>query len=433
MLGKQWRKRSLIASTTIAVGALVASALPAQAADPGISPTTIKLGITLPLTGAASPGYNKIPAAMQAYFNYINDNGGVNGRKVQLVVKDDSYVPTLAVAKTNDLILKDKVFATVGQLGTANNEAIASSVNLGRRGIPSLFINTGFSGFANSAKYPTTYPILASYVMEAKIMAQYIKENFAGKKVFLIYQDDDFGTDALAGFKQGGLTFDSTNSVGYPSGSQSAATGAAWVGKAKAYGADVTIMFGVSSATGPALGAAYQLGFKTQWILGSVGGDATTLKAIGVPTAVMYGAIGLSSLPSPADATDPYVAQFQTINTKYNAGATFDNNVLVAMNTAMLTVEALRAAGANPTRASLMAAIASKGSTWANSALVPLNYGPTSHVGFNGYWFGTYGPTGSMLPAGGKYVAYTTDSGSGAVVKSTYVRPAMPAKGLPNN
>jgi len=433
MLGKEWRKRSLIAATTIAVGAMVASALPAQAADPGITATTIKLGITLPLTGAASPGYNKIPAAMQAYFNYVNDNGGVNGRKVQLVVKDDSYVPTLAVAKTNDLILKDKVFATVGQLGTANNEAIASSVNLGRRGIPSLFINTGFSGFANSAKYPTTYPILASYVMEAKIMAQYIKENFAGKKVFLIYQDDDFGTDALAGFKQGGLTFDSTNSVGYPSGSQSAATGAAWVGKAKAYGADVTIMFGVSSATGPALGAAYQLGFKTQWILGSVGGDATTLKAIGVPTAVMYGAIGLSSLPSPADATDPYVAQFQTINTKYNAGATFDNNVLVAMNTAMLTVEALRAAGANPTRASLMAAIASKGSTWANSALVPLNYGPTSHVGFNGYWFGTYGPTGSMLPAGGKYVAYTTDSGSGAVVKSTYVRPAMPAKGLPNN
>jgi len=433
MLGKEWRKRSLIAATTIAVGAMVASALPAQAADPGITATTIKLGITLPLTGAASPGYNKIPAAMQAYFNYVNDNGGVNGRKVQLVVKDDSYVPTLAVAKTNDLILKDKVFATVGQLGTANNEAIASSVNLGRRGIPSLFINTGFSGFTNTAKYPTTYPILASYVMEAKIMAQYIKENFAGKKVFLIYQDDDFGTDALAGFKQGGLTFDSTNSVGYPSGSQSAATGAAWVGKAKAYGADVTIMFGVSSATGPALGAAYQLGFKTQWILGSVGGDATTLKSIGVPTAVMYGAIGLSSLPSPADATDPYVAQFQTINTKYNAGATFDNNVLVAMNTAMLTVEALRAAGANPTRASLMAAIASKGSTWANSALVPLNYGPTSHVGFNGYWFGTYGPTGSMLPAGGKYVAYTTDSGSGAVVKSTYVRPAMPAKGLPNN
>ena len=433
MLGKQWRKRSLIAASSIAVGALVASALPAQAAGNGVTPTTIKLGITLPLTGAASPGYNKIPAAMQAYFSYVNDNGGVNGRKVQLVVKDDSYVPTLAVAKTNDLILKDKVFATVGQLGTANNEAIASSVNLGRRGIPSLFINTGFSGFANATKYPTTYPILASYVMEAKIMAQYIKENFAGKKVFLIYQDDDFGTDALAGFKAGGLTFDATNSVGYASGSQSAATGASWVGKAKAYGADVTIMFGVSSAAGPALGAAYQLGFKTQWILGSVGGDATTLKAIGVPTAVMYGAIGLSSLPSPADATDPYVAQFQAINTQYNAGATFDNNVLVAMNTAMLTVEALRAAGKDPSRASLLAAIASKGSTWANAGLVPLNYGASSHVGFNGYWFGTYGPTGTMLPAGGKYVVYTTDSGSGAVVKSTYVRPAMPAKGLPNN
>ena len=202
---KRGHKRLLVAS--VAAGALVASALPANA-ETGVSATEIKLGITLPMTGAAAPGYNKLPGAMQAYFDYVNSNGGVNGRKIKLVVKDDGYLPTLAVAKTNELILKDKVFAVVGALGTANNKAVARSVDLGRRGVPSLFINTGYSGFADSQKYPTTYPLFPSYIMEAKIMGQYIKDNFAGKKLGLIYQDDDFGTDAQAGFAAAGIKFD---------------------------------------------------------------------------------------------------------------------------------------------------------------------------------------------------------------------------------
>mgnify|MGYP003343497953 FL=1 len=124
-------KRVLVAS--VAVGAMIVSALPANA-ETGVSSTEIKLGITVPMTGAAAPGYNKVPGAMQAYFNYVNANGGVNGRKVTLVVKDDGYLPTLAVAKTNELILKDKVFAVVGALGTANNKAVARSVDLGQIG-----------------------------------------------------------------------------------------------------------------------------------------------------------------------------------------------------------------------------------------------------------------------------------------------------------
>jgi branched-chain amino acid transport system substrate-binding protein len=113
-------------------------------------------------------------------------------------------------------------------------------------------------------------------------------------------------------------------------------------------------------------------------------------------------------------------------------GSAFDNNVLVGMNSAFVTVQAIQAAGKNPTRKSLLAAIDSKGSTFASAALIPLNYSKTSHVGYNGYWFGKYSPTGDLKPDGGKYTVYTTDSGSGAVVKSTYKRPAMPAKGLPN-
>jgi hypothetical protein len=102
------------------------------------------------------------------------------------------------------------------------------------------------------------------------------------------------------------------------------------------------------------------------------------------------------------------------------------------MNSAFVTVQALKAAGQNPTRRSLLAAIDSKGSTFASAGLVPLNYSRTSHVGYNGYWFGKYTSAGELKPDGGKYTLYTTDSGSGAVVKSTYKRPAMPAKGLPN-
>jgi branched-chain amino acid transport system substrate-binding protein len=424
------RRKLFTASAVLAIVGLVATAIPAQAKEVGVSSTEIKLGMTLPLTGTASLGYNKIPGAAKAYFDYLNANGGINGRKVTLVVKDDRYVPTEAVAKTNELILKDKVMALLAPLGTANVKAVASSVNPGRRGIPVLFVNTGFSGFADKKKYPTTYTVLPSYIMEAKIMGQYIKENFAGKKIGLLYQDDDFGTDALAGFKTAGVNF--AVRVPYASGSQSATAAAGWITRFKAAEVDVVILFGVSSATSAMLGTAAQLRYAPQWMLGSVGGDATTIRATGVPPAVLNGAIGFSPVPATTDMKDEYVKFFSDIYAKAVPGSPFDLNVLLGMNTAFMTAQALKAAGPSPTRKSLINAINTKGATFANSALVPAAYSRTSQVGLTGYWVGKYSVTGDLAPIGGSYVAYTTDSGSGAVVKSTYVRPAMPAKGLPN-
>ena len=424
------RRKLFTASAVLAIVGLVATAIPAQAKEVGVSPTEIKLGMTLPLTGTASLGYNKIPGAAKAYFDYLNANGGINGRKVTLVVKDDRYVPTEAVAKTNELILKDKVMALLAPLGTANVKAVASSVNPGRRGIPVLFVNTGFSGFADKKKYPTTYTVLPSYIMEAKIMGQYIKENFAGKKIGLLYQDDDFGTDALAGFKTAGVNF--AVRVPYASGSQSATAAAGWITRFKAAEVDVVILFGVSSATSAMLGTAAQLRYAPQWMLGSVGGDATTIRATGVPPAVLNGAIGFSPVPATTDMKDEYVKFFSDIYAKAVPGSPFDLNVLLGMNTAFMTAQALKAAGPSPTRRSLINAINTRGATFANSALVPAGYSRTSQVGLTGYWVGKYSATGDLAPIGGSYVAYTTDSGSGAVVKSTYVRPAMPAKGLPN-
>ena len=424
------RRKLITASAVLAIVGLAATALPAQAAEVGVSSTQIKLGMTLPMTGTASLGYNKIPGAAKAYFDYLNANGGVNGRKITLVVKDDRYVPTEAVSKTNELILKDKVMALLAPLGTANVKAVASVVNPGRRGIPVLFVNTGFSGFADKKKYPTTYTVLPSYVMEAKVMGEYIKENFAGKKIGLLYQDDDFGTDALAGFKTAGVNF--AIRVPYASGSQNAAAAAGWITKFKGAEVDVVILFGVSSATSAMLGVAAQLKYAPQWMLGSVGGDATTIRATGVPAAVLTNAIGFSPVPATTDMKDEYVKFFSDIYAKAVPGSPFDLNVLLGMNTAFMTAQALKAAGANPTRKSLINAINTKGATFANSALVPAAYSRTSQVGLTGYWVGRYSSTGDLAPIGGTYVTYTTDSGAGAVVKSTYKRPAMPAKGLPN-
>jgi ABC-type branched-subunit amino acid transport system substrate-binding protein len=424
------RRKLFTASAVLAIVGLVATAIPAQAKEVGVSATEIKLGMTLPMTGTASLGYNKIPGAAKAYFDYLNANGGINGRKVTLVVKDDRYVPTEAVAKTNELILKDKVMALLAPLGTANVKAVASSVNPGRRGIPVLFINTGLSGFADKKKYPTTYTVLPSYIMEAKIMGEYIKENFAGKKIGLLYQDDDFGTDALAGFKAAGVNF--AVRVPYASGSQSATAAAGWITKFKAAEADVVILFGVSSATSAMLGTAAQLRYAPQWMLGSVGGDATTIRATGVPAAVLTNAIGFSPVPATTDMKDEYVKFFSDIYAKAVPGSPFDLNVLLGMNTAFMTAQALKAAGPSPTRKSLINAINTRGATFANAALVPAAYSRTSQVGLTGYWVGRYSSTGDLAPLGGSYVVYTTDSGTGAVVKSTYKRPAMPAKGLPN-
>jgi branched-chain amino acid transport system substrate-binding protein len=436
---KMNRRKLVTASAVIAVAALTVTTVPAQAYnprsnEPGLTATTIKLGITLPMTGIASPGYNKIPGAMKAYFDYVNANGGVNGRKISLVVKDDQYIPATAVARANELILRDRVFALVGTLGTASTKALTSSTQLSRRGIPSLFVNTGWSGFADKKAYPTTFSILPSYQMEAKIMAQFLKDKYPGKKLALLYQDDDFGRDALAGFKTAGLTFDTL--IPYASGSQALpATGAGWISRLRTAAPDVTVVFGVSSATTALLGNAFAAGWvgKTQFVLGSVGGDATTIAATNRGlVGLLNGAKGLSFAPAPSDSSDEYIKLFQTIYAAAQPTQTFDNNVVAGMSNAFLAVQAIKAAGKNLTRKGLINTIETKGSTFANPFLTPLGYSTTSHVGATGYWFGTYGPTGALTPDGGKYTVYTTDSGTGPVVESTYKRPAMPAKGLPN-
>ena len=108
MIRNTRKKRVALVSALVAAGAMVLSTLPAQAAENGVTATTIKLGISSPKTGSAGLAYGKVPGAMKAYFDYINANGGVNGRKITLVSKDDKYLPTLAATQTTNLVLNDK-------------------------------------------------------------------------------------------------------------------------------------------------------------------------------------------------------------------------------------------------------------------------------------------------------------------------------------
>jgi ABC-type branched-subunit amino acid transport system substrate-binding protein len=431
-------KRVSIASALIAAGAMVLSTVPAQATETtGVTATTIKLGISSPKTGSAGLVYGKLPGAMKAYFDYINANGGVNGRKISLVAHDDKYLPTLAATQTKKLILDDKVFALVGALGTATHARAYTAASLAKNNVPDLFVNTGFSGFTNKTKYPTAFAVLPSYAMEAKIMANFIKDNPALKPQasFLIAQDDEFGIDGVGGFKSAGHTFTAAPTL-YPQGGLSAALAEGALTKLSVVpGKPILVLFGTTDSTATILKAAEKLALTTKFtfIAGSVGGDANTLLALGVKATTVDGIIAASFFPDAKDSTDEYVKQFTTINTKYNPGVTFDNIVLQGMNSAMLTVQALRAAGKNLTRTGLMKAIESKGSTFASAGLVPLNYSATSRVGYNGYWFGQLNAKGELKPFGGKVSLYTTDSTAGLVTASTYVRKSIPKNGIPNN
>ena len=427
-------KRATLASAIVATSAMVLSIVPAHADSTGVTATSIKLGVSTPLTGSAGLVYGKVPGAMRAYFDYINANGGVYGRKIKLVVRDDKYLPTLAATQTTNLVLKDGVFALVAALGTATHSKAYAAASLATKKVPDLFVNTGFSGFGNQAKYPTTFTVLPSYAMEAKIISKFVKDKFPGQAVALVAQDDEFGVDGVNGFAAGSLTLASKTL--YPQSSMTDARAKALVtGLSAIPGKPVVILFGTTDVTALIFKAAESLNLvsKFTWIAGSVGGDANTLLALGVKATTIDGAIAASFFPDAKDTTDEYVAEFSKINAKYNSGVTFDNVVLQGMNSAMLTVQALRAAGKNLTRAGLIKAIETKGSKFASAGLVPLNYSATSHIGYNGYWMGQLNAKGELKPYGGTLSVVTTDSTNGPITPSTYKRISIPKNGIPTN
>jgi branched-chain amino acid transport system substrate-binding protein len=183
----------------LALVALVALS-PAKAAgtyDPGASDTEIKVGNTFPYSGPAS-GTSTIPRQMAAYFKTINDEGGVNGRKINFISLDDGYAPPKTLEQTRRLVEQDQVLLMFGALGTPTNMAVRPYLNA--RKVPQIFVTTGSNTLVEPKKFPWTMGFAASFHLESDVFAKYILAERPDAKIGILYQDDDFGSDNLDPF-----------------------------------------------------------------------------------------------------------------------------------------------------------------------------------------------------------------------------------------
>lgn len=421
--------RTLAVTTSVAVAA-VGAAGAAHAADPGVSKSQITIGTTSPLTGPAAPGYKDIPPAAQAYFDYVNKSGGINGRQIKFVVKDDKYNPAETVTKTNELILNDKVFALLGSLGTANRQAVVDEIT--KQGIPDVFVNTGASIFDNAKKYPTVFPYFPSYVVEAKVMAQYIKStpDLASKKRCFMYQEGEFGENAGLGFDAAGMT-DWTAQASYLP-TQIAQGFGAQVTKLKASGCELVVFFGVTSATGVLLKTAAALSYKPTWMVTSIGSEPTIIGGIlgssAAAKAAMNGMYTPSFLVPITDVGNPYVKQMKTIVEA--AGLPWTFYTFFGVNTAYVMAQAIKAAGPNLTRKGLINALQTQSRNFRSAASVPLNITSSSHQGLTGYWMGQYDSAGSLVRLGKTNQVYLAGNSLSSKAKVGTYKPAPPTRKL---
>ena len=418
--------KGLAATAAVAVGA-VGLAVPSQAADPGVSKTQIVIGSTSPQTGPASAGYLYIPQAAQAYFDYVNKNGGINGRKIKFVAKDDMYNPATTQAQTSALLLSDKIFAMYGAFGTDQHSTVIDTLNT--RNVPDVFINTGASQFGNVKKYPTTIPYLPSYAVEAKAMAYYIQNtsSLSGLKRCFMYQDGDFGIDASNGFKAAGMDFTTTTSF---AAANIAAGFASQVVKMKTAGCQLVTFFGITQATAALLATSAKVGFAPTWMVTSVGSEPTIIKGIlgAAATKLMNNMYTPSFLTPITDLGNPYVAQMKTLVEA--SGLPWNFYTYYGVNTAYVLSQAIKAAGPDLTRKGLLNALQTKASSFRSAAAVPLVVTKTSHQGLTGYWMGQYDSAGTL----GRltdYVMLATSAPTGGAQKAVYKQVGPTKKLLP--
>src|SRR5437764_6183875 len=346
---------------------------------PGVTAGEVIVGTHQPLTGPAAAGYSKISAATKAYFDYVNANGGVFGRKITYKVMDDGYNPANTQQVVRQLVLQDKVFAILNGLGTPTHTGVLDFLNTNK--VPDLFVASGSLSWNQPAKYQYTFGYNPDYTIEGKIIANYVKANFAGRKVCVFGQHDDFGADGLKGVQAvlgaNGIahseTYDVTNTNVAPA-----------IGALKQAGCQVTVSFSVPGFTALALGTAARTGFRTQWVVSNVGADYATLsgllKAAGAP--LLEGVLSTSYLPAVDDTTNPWIALFRKLNDQYNNAAPFDGNVEYGFSVGYLFVQALRAAGRNLTRQGIVQAVEKGGFT--GPGLAPFRYARNDHSGYRG-------------------------------------------------
>jgi branched-chain amino acid transport system substrate-binding protein len=193
--------RWLTMAITLGTAAVVASPAAAQKKyDPGASDSEIKIGNIMPYSGPAS-AYGEIGKTEAAYFRKINDDGGVNGRKINFISYDDGYSPPKAVEQARKLVESDEVLLIFNPLGTPSNTAIQRYMNAKK--VPQLFVSTGASKWNDPQHVPWTMGFQPNYQSEARIYAEYLLQNHPQGKIGVLYQNDDFGKDYVKGLKDG--------------------------------------------------------------------------------------------------------------------------------------------------------------------------------------------------------------------------------------
>ena len=371
---------ALVGALALAIPAAFAKA-DGSAADPGITARSIKIGGTFPLTGPAS-SYAPIPAAMKAYFSYVNSRRGpdgkrgVYGRQIIFNYYDDGYNPVNSVQLTRKLVQEDKVFAVVGSLGTEVNEAIQPYLNQVK--VPHVLVSTGASEWGtNFKKYPYSIGWQPDYISEGRLYGLDLAKK-PNAKIAVLYQNDSYGKDYLYGFRAAlGKAKADKQIVGEQAFDVlGGATPASQLARLKATGADTLVIFVTPTPTIQTYAIIRALGWKPDQIyLNSVSATDTfmTVAIARSSAATVNGSISAAYLKDPASpgfANDKTVKQYRVLMAKYNPSGNPTNGLnFYGFAKADTFVRAMYKAGKNPTRAGLIKALNSFDET--NPYLLP--------------------------------------------------------------
>ena len=350
----------LVVAALAASSAVVVAAGAAPTATPGVTAKAILLEGTFPLSGPAS-GYAPIPAAMAAYFSYANAHGGVNGRKITFKYEDDGYDPATTVQLTHKFVEQDHAFALVGGLGTDQQTAVRQYLNAQK--VPQLFVSTGATTFDRDwSTYPWTLGWQPDYEAEGAIYGKYIAKNLPNAKLGILYQNDDYGNDYLRGLNAGLTAQHATQIVSSQPFDLTSGAPAAQVVKLKASGADTFVIFGTPTPTIQAYVIATKVGWTPAHVItNSVSAtDAFLTIATKSGSTLTNGTLTVNYLLDPANPIynkAPGMKLYRQIMAKYDPkGNVSDGLNMYGVAKAWNTIQILKAAGKNLTRAGLMKA-----------------------------------------------------------------------------
>jgi ABC-type branched-subunit amino acid transport system substrate-binding protein len=386
----------------LALAAATASAQPA--ADPGVSPTTILLGGTVPLTGEAA-AFGTVGAGAKAYFDHVNAKGGVNGRKIEYRYYDDAYSPAQTVQLTRRLVEQDKVLAMFNSVGTANNLAVRDYLNA--QGVPQLFVGDGSQSIGRSfSRYPWTMGFLQSYRGEGSVYGGTLAKTKPKARIAVLYENTELGRDMLTGLTRA-IAGKGPRIVARQAYEFTGADVSSQVAVLKSSGADTLMLFATPKFFLNAIRAAHNLGWKPQVYIASVSIEPTIMgiARFNAPE-LTKGALSIAFVKNPNDpiwARDRAVALYRSIMRTHNpSGRPTDVYNWYGMTVAWTMVETLRKAGRNLTRAGLLRAARSL-DTAANPFLLPgirLKTSPTDYRPLEQVYLYRYDNTQSVKASG---------------------------------